>query len=447
MVPVLVPAKLIGHAVTYNAADPNLIVSDENGTVTSGTRALCYTEISYKYTGTVPTGKKVVWTITGMEVTATEGAAGGSGMIDGQDITIAYSFEDVTSYVVTYDDNDPYLIVSDGNGTIPNGAGVPDGTNIILSYTGDFPEHVSSVKWTITDDNGQTNVWGDSDNPGVFTVDGSDLSISYSWAYDTFDVSFASQDGGTIYQYTDFSWQYASLGYEYLLAALPKNLTKLSDAQYDYTFVGWSVSPNSTVADAPVSGGGIYPITGPGTFYAAFSETLRTYTVTWQDHDGTVLDTETYDYGDTPSFKKTPPTAYQTDTDVYTFSGWGTISSVTGDAVYTAQYSSAPLASQTYTVTFKGAGGKTLDTQQVQHGTDASAPAQTPTMRGSLFYSYKFTSWDKSFDNVTGDLTVTAQFSQQFNWWTVAAMLIMVVLIIFALNMDRYENRRDKKVA
>ena len=63
----------------------------------------------------------------------------------------------------------------------------------------------------------------------------------------------------------------------------------------------------------------------------------------------------------------------------------------------------------TYTVTFKDYDGSTLKTQNVNAGNAATAPA-SPSRSG-----YTFTGWDKTFDNVTGDLTVTAQYSYNGN--------------------------------
>ena len=64
-----------------------------------------------------------------------------------------------------------------------------------------------------------------------------------------------------------------------------------------------------------------------------------------------------------------------------------------------------------YTVTFKDWDGTTLKTEQVIEGGSATAPAN-PTRVG-----YTFTGWDVAFNNVTSDLTVTAQYT--INTYTV----------------------------
>ena len=51
-----------------------------------------------------------------------------------------------------------------------------------------------------------------------------------------------------------------------------------------------------------------------------------------------------------------------------------------------------------------GLTGETIDTQMVEHGGSAVAP-EVPKHEG-----YRFVGWDKTFTNVTSDLTVTAMY-------------------------------------
>jgi Bacterial Ig-like domain (group 2). len=74
-------------------------------------------------------------------------------------------------------------------------------------------------------------------------------------------------------------------------------------------------------------------------------------------------------------------------------------STKSGTATVTVQ---APLP--TYTVTFKDWDEIVLKTQTVDEGGAATAPSN-PTRVG-----YAFTSWDNAFNNVTSNLTVTAQY-------------------------------------
>jgi len=66
--------------------------------------------------------------------------------------------------------------------------------------------------------------------------------------------------------------------------------------------------------------------------------------------------------------------------------------------------STGPVAPTAYTVTFKDWDGATLKTETVESGKSATAPAD-PSRDG-----YVFTGWDVAFNNVTANLTVTAQY-------------------------------------
>lgn len=79
-----------------------------------------------------------------------------------------------------------------------------------------------------------------------------------------------------------------------------------------------------------------------GSVTVSQTRTLNSYTITWKNHDGTTLKTDTVNYGDTPSYTGSTPTKSQDNIYTYSFSGWSpSVSTVTGNATYTAQYSSS----------------------------------------------------------------------------------------------------------
>lgn len=121
-----------------------------------------------------------------------------------------------------------------------------------------------------------------------------------------------------------------------LTKGLIETPTKESDAQYDYTFYGWGAEDGGAADDTILQN-----ITEDKTVYAIFAATLRTYTITYLDEDGTtVLNTETLAYGAMPS--------YVGSKEGYNFDGWEPeLAVVTGDASYIAQFSE--------TITFAGA--------------------------------------------------------------------------------------------
>ncbi len=79
------------------------------------------------------------------------------------------------------------------------------------------------------------------------------------------------------------------------------------------------------------------------------------------------------------------------------------------DPSYRTQYDLIEIKSdapQTFTVTFIGKNGDVLKSETVEFGSSATAP-EAPAVAG-----YTFTGWDKSFDNVTGDLSVNAVYEK-----------------------------------
>ena len=84
------------------------------------------------------------------------------------------------------------------------------------------------------------------------------------------------------------------------------------------------------------------------------SYTIPTYTVTWKNHDGSVLETDTgVAYNSTPSYNGTTPVRAEDESFTYTFKGWSpTVSAVTDDIVYTAEFTAtSKRVEPSYTVT------------------------------------------------------------------------------------------------
>ena len=130
-------------------------------------------------------------------------------------------------------------------------------------------------------------------------------------------------------------------------------------------------------------------------YTVTYTEPLATYTVTFKDWDGTVLKTQSVEEGNSATAPSNPSRTG------YRFIGWDkTFTNITSDLTITAQYEQII----TYTVTFVDYNGTILKTQTVEAGNSAIAPT-SPSRAG-----YKFTGWDKSFSNITSNLTITAQY-------------------------------------
>ena len=178
--------------------------------------------------------------------------------------------------------------------------------------------------------------------------------------------------------------------------------TKAADAQYTYTFKDW----DPAVAAA----------TGDQTYKATYTSTVNKYTITWKNEDGTVLKTDSLDYGATPAYSGTPAKA-ATAEYTYTFSGWSpSVAGVTGDATYTAQYSSKK---NSYKVTWKNEDGTVLKTDTVEYGKTPSYSGSTPTKSSNAENTYAFSGWSPAVTSVTKDQTYTAQYSSTKNKYTI----------------------------
>jgi hypothetical protein len=173
--------------------------------------------------------------------------------------------------------------------------------------------------------------------------------------------------------------------------------TKDSSAQYTYTFSGWSPE--------------VVAVTDDAIYTAQFSGAINYYTVTWKNYDGTTLEVDNVAYGAMPSYDGATPTKDSDAQYTYTFSGWSPdVSTVTGDATYTAQYSDAV---NSYTVTWKNYDGTTLEVDTVAYGTMPSYDGATPVRDSDAQYAYIFGGWSPEVSSVTGDVTYIAQFSSE----------------------------------
>jgi hypothetical protein len=109
-----------------------------------------------------------------------------------------------------------------------------------------------------------------------------------------------------------------------------------------------------------------------------------------------------------PSYDGATPSKDGSAQYTYTFSGWSPeVTTVTGDATYTAQFSDAI---NYYTVTWKNYDGTTLEVDNVAYGAMPSYDGATPSKDGIAQYTYTFSGWSPSVVAVTSDATYYAEF-------------------------------------
>ena len=190
---------------------------------------------------------------------------------------------------------------------------------------------------------------------------------------------------------------------------------KAETDQYTYTFDKWV-----RLDDPAVELSDETTVTGNVTYLAVYTSTLRTYTVTWQNEDGTVLETDTeVDYGAMPAYDGATPEKDSTQAQTFTFSGWDPeITEVVGDTVYTAKFT--PSGRQ-YAVTWKN-GDAVLATSYVEYGTNPAVPEEIaePEKEETITHIYSFRGWEdpdgQALDEntlVTGDVIFSAAFDEE----------------------------------
>ena len=177
--------------------------------------------------------------------------------------------------------------------------------------------------------------------------------------------------------------------------------THPEDAEYNYTFIGWSETPDGEL----ISG---YPVAGSDDFeyYAVYSKTPKEYTITWVA-DGVTVHSEVYAFGSVVDFvPEIPEKTGHTGV-------WKSIPSTmpASDVTVNAQYTPIDytitwiIGDEVYPTTF--AYGTTPVFTGVTH-----KPSTTTT-------DFRFVGWDKDISAVTGDTTYTAQYAESARKYTV----------------------------
>ena len=172
------------------------------------------------------------------------------------------------------------------------------------------------------------------------------------------------------------------------LGALPTP-TRAATAEYSYTFAGWFTAASGGTQISTTT-----TVTGNVTYYAHWTATKRSYTVTFNGNGGGTPSPSTI----TKKYNValgTLPTCTRTG---YTLLGWYTASSggtkistttvVTKDITYYAQWSI-----NSYTLTFNPNGGTVTLTSKDLEYNSAYGTLPTPTRASDAQYTYTFAGW------------------------------------------------------
>ena len=219
-----------------------------------------------------------------------------------------------SKYAITY--------TSDGNGSV-NGAEESASTDkITLTITPNANYVIDTV--TYTDNGTEKTINKDANGNYSFDMPVGATTVNATFKLADYEIKFVNTDGTVLQSSTVVE------GDTPVCTITP---TKPADAQYTYTFSGWTPT--------------IAPVAEDTTYTATYSTTTNEYTVTFTDADGNQLQSGKLPYGTVPAYNGTPTKA-ETDKYTYTFAGWksgnstygvsSTLPQVSADVTYTAVF-------------------------------------------------------------------------------------------------------------
>ena len=285
-----------------------------------------------------------------------------SGHVNHYTLDVTLNFRASVNFNITY--MDATAIFSNWAPSYVPPANYQEGTGVILPTADNmFKEGYTFGGWYDNPDFVGTPI------TEITSADTGDKTLYAKFIMNTYEVVFLDMNGNMI-----GTAQQVGHGQSAIAPTAPE--------VEGYTFTGWDAAFDS--------------VTGPLTIRAQYA--ANTHEVIFLDKNGNMIGTAQQVGHGQSAIAPTAP-----GVEGYTFTGWdAAFDSVTGPLTIRAQY-----APNVYQVTFTDWDGTVLETQQVVHGA-AAAPTVTPSRAG-----YMFTGWDIAFDNVTGNLTVTAQYMMQ----------------------------------
>ncbi len=274
-----------------------------------------------------------------------------------------------TTYTVFWKNDDGTILETDEN--------VAEGD--VPEYNGATPAKTATTQFSFTFAGWEESVAASGD-------------VTYTATFDAvlrkYTVSWVNENGNEISS--------AQVEYGTMPAFDGEQPSKFADAQYSYTFAGWTPD--------------VVAVGGDAIYTAKFNKTLRSYTVTWKNENGNVLETDaSVDYGATPKFDGAIPTKPATAEYSYEFSGWSPkIVDVTGNATYTATFKAEV---NRYTITFLNYDNSSLQSSEVAYGAMPEYKGATPTRDPDAEYTYAFSGWNSKIVAVTGAANYVATYS------------------------------------
>lgn len=291
-----------------------------------------------------------------------------------------------TTYMATYKSLKKYTITFENyDGTVLQKERVAETRT--PSYNGSSPQRQTDERYIYT-------FSGWSPNVTAVTKDQT-YKAQYSTTDVLYKITFVDENNSVLEKY--------DMKYEEMPAFAGQPPTKDPDAKYSYSFDRWYPAIDKVKADQ--------------VYIPIYTAILNFYKITFVDEDGTVLDSGSFGYDQTPVYNGQTPTKAPDAQYTYTFAGWdNNIETVTGDATYTATYSSTL---NEYQIDFVDEDGTVLQSEVLLYGETPSFKGTTPTKAADAQYTYTFSDWDKAISMVTGNATYKAVYSKVVNTYEI----------------------------
>jgi len=214
----------------------------------------------------------------------------------------------------------------------------------------------------------------------------------------TYTVTWVNYNGQTLWEETNVP-EGTIPSYQGVTPVKPE------DDDYTYVYIGWSPEMSETYSD----------ITYTAQFRAD-PKTHTTYTITWVNYDGTLLQEDEYpEESGKPFYVGLTPEKPEDDTYTYEFIGWSPeIVPVTEDATYTAVFEPHNKIQTRFTILWVNYDGTLLQkSEDLEAGQVPFYIGLTPEKPADENYTYEFIGWTPEIVPVTEDATYTATFGSQ----------------------------------
>ena len=297
------------------------------------------------------------------------------------------------SYTADYKEiaKDKHAITwQDYDGSIIGMDEVSDG--VVPQYTGPAPTRPSTLEYDY-------EFIGWNPTPVAATKDATYTAQYDEIAKDKYSITWQNYDGSTLKVDEVFEGEVPQY-----TGPVP---TRPSTSDYTYEFIGWNPTPVAATKDA--------------SYTADYKEIpIVKYTITWQNYDSSVLQTDLVAEGEIPKYTGQTPTRPSTSDYRYEFIGWNpTPAAATKDTTYTAQYDE--IAKDKFVIRFTVDGSDYLR-EELTSGSEIIAPASDPTIPPTAEKTFDFVRWIGYTPGMiaNSDMEFPAEFVEEYRYYTLS---------------------------